>query len=67
MPNLHTKIQNRSIKGLLYWKTCRILQKLNGTHRKTQVKNSKLKQKNLKNSGKKLKVSANPLGLLVEN
>ena len=70
MPNLHTKIQNRSKKGLLYWKTCRILQKLNGTHRK-KTKNSsekfKTQPKKLKNSSKKLKVSANPLGLLAEN
>ena len=48
MPNLHRKIQNRSKKGLLYWKTGRILQKLNGTLGKTP----KLKWK-IQNSSKK--------------
>ena len=70
------KIQNRSKKGLLYWKTCRILQKFNGTLRNTQklkwkIQNSnkkfKTQAKNLKTSSKKLKVPANPLGLLAEN
>ena len=59
MPNLHTKIQNTSKKTLLYWKTCRFLQKLNGTLQKIQ--NSSKKTWKLK---KKPKVSANPLGLL---
>ena len=61
MPNLHTKIQNTSKKGLLYWKTHRILQKLNGTLRKTKKLKwkSQNSSKKTQNSSKKLKDAAN--------